>query len=100
MLEYGRIDVSKGFYFSKNDGSDDCIICYYWHFHEINFRFHSEVCDCCHNLMQKAMSFNDVAIVLVKESDHKILFQYMTKDEAIYSSKKCRFDWKKWNIKK
>ena len=42
--------------------------------------------------MQKAMSFNDVAIVLVKESDHKILFQYMTKDEAIYSSKKCRFD--------
>ena len=33
--------------------------------------------------MQKAMSFNDVAIIFVEGSDYKIYFWYMSKDEAI-----------------
>ena len=33
--------------------------------------------------MQKAMSFNDVAIVYVKGSAYRIHFRYMSKDDAI-----------------
>ena len=33
--------------------------------------------------MQKAMSFNNVAIVYVKESAYKINFWYTSKDDAI-----------------
>ena len=33
--------------------------------------------------MQKAMSFNDVAIVSVKISDYRIHFWYMSKDDLI-----------------
>ena len=33
--------------------------------------------------MQKAISFNDVAIVSVEGSAYRILFQYMRKDDAI-----------------
>ena len=33
--------------------------------------------------MQKAISFNDVAIVSVKESDYRINFWCMSKDDAI-----------------
>ena len=33
--------------------------------------------------MQKAMNFNDVAIVSVKESDYRIHFWYMSKNDAI-----------------
>ena len=33
--------------------------------------------------MQKAMSFNDVAIVYVKGSAYRIHFWYMSKDDAI-----------------
>ena len=33
--------------------------------------------------MQKAVSFNDVAIVYVKESAYRIHFWYMSKDDAI-----------------
>ena len=36
-----------------------------------------------HDLMQKAMSFNDVAIVYVKGSAYRIHFCYMSKDAAI-----------------
>ena len=33
--------------------------------------------------MQKAMSFNDVAIVYVKGSAYRIHFWYMSKDDAV-----------------
>ena len=33
--------------------------------------------------MQKAMSFNDVTIVYVKENAYRIHFWYMSKDDAI-----------------
>ena len=33
--------------------------------------------------MQKAMSFNDVAIVFIKGSDYRIHFWYVSKDDAI-----------------
>ena len=36
-----------------------------------------------HDLMQKAMSFNDAAIVYVKGSAYRIHFWYMTKSNAI-----------------
>ena len=37
----------------------------------------------CHDLMQKAISFNDVAIVYVKGSAYRIRFWYMSKDDAV-----------------
>ena len=33
------------------------------------FKYESYLCDGCHDLMQKAINFNDVAIALVKGSD-------------------------------
>ena len=36
-----------------------------------------------HNLMQKAMSFNIVAIAYVKGSAYRIHFWYMSKDDVI-----------------
>ena len=59
------------------------IICRYWYFLEINFRFQPEVCDGSHDLMQKSINFNDVTIVTVKRSDYRVHFLYMSKDEAI-----------------
>ena len=37
----------------------------------------------CHDLMQKVVSFNDVAIVYVKGSAYRIHFWYMSKDNQI-----------------
>ena len=37
----------------------------------------------CHDLLQKAMSFNNVAIVYVKGNAYRIHFWYMSKDDAI-----------------
>ena len=37
-------------------------------------KFQPEVCNGCHDLMQKAMNLNDVTIVTVKENDYRIHF--------------------------
>ena len=66
MLEYERIDVSKRIDVNKTNGSREYVICHYWYFLEISFRFQPKECDGCLDLIQKATSFNDVAIVSVK----------------------------------
>ena len=58
-------------------------ICHYWYFLDKNFNYEKHLCNGCHDLMQKAMSFNDVAIVSIKGSDYRICFWYMSKNDAI-----------------
>ena len=52
-------------------------------FKDIGFKYEPYLCNGSHDLMQKAMSFNDVAIVYVKGSAYRIHFCYMSKDDAI-----------------
>ena len=82
MLEYDRIDVSEGIHVNKTSASKECDICHYWYFKDIGFRYEPYFCNGCHDLMQKAMGFNDVAIVYVKGSVYRIRFEYMSKDNA------------------
>ena len=83
MLEYDRIDILEGIDVNKTSASKECIICHYWYFKGIGFKYERYLCNGCHDLTQKAMSFNDVAIVYVKGSAYRIHFWYMSKDDAI-----------------
>ena len=83
MLEYDRIDISGGIDINKTNKSKECKICHYWYFKDIGFKYEPHLCNGCHGLMQKAVSFNDVAIVYVKGSTYRIHFWYMSKDDAI-----------------
>ena len=88
MLKCDKTDVFKGIDFNKTDGPCKCNICHYWYFLEANFKFQPEVCCCCHDLMQKAMTINDVTNVSVNWNYYGIHFWYMNKDEAINFLKK------------
>ena len=83
MLEYDRIDISKGIDVNKKNISKNCDICHYWYFKDIGLKCEPYLCNGWHDLKQKAMSFNDVAIVYIKESAYWINFWYMSKDDAI-----------------
>ena len=83
MLEYDRIDISEGIDVNKTSASKECDICCYWYFKDIGFKCESYLCNGCRNLTQKAMSFNNNAIVYVKGSAYRIHFWYMRKDDAI-----------------
>ena len=83
MLEYDKIDISEVIDVNKTNASKECDICYYWYFKDNGFKYELPICNGCHDLMQKAMSFNNVAIVYGKESIYRIHFWYMSKDNAI-----------------
>ena len=75
--------MSEGIDVNKTKESHRYIICNYYHFLRVNFRFQVNVCNGCHDMMQKALNFNDVAIVSVKGNDYTIHFWYINKDESI-----------------
>ena len=83
MLEHDRIDISEGIDIDETSNSKEFDICHYWYFLDRNFNYESYLCNGFHDLMQKAMNFNDVAIVSIKGNDYRIHFWYMSKIDAI-----------------
>ena len=63
MLEYDRIDISEGIDVNKTSPSKESVIYHYLYFKDIGFKYEPYLCNGCHDLMQKTMNFNDVAIV-------------------------------------
>ena len=74
MLEYERINISEGIDVNKTNLSKECDICHY---------LSPYLCNGCHDLIQKAASFNNIAIVYIKGNACRIHFWYMSKDDAI-----------------
>ena len=83
MLEYDKIDISEGIDVNKTNLSKECDICHYWYLKDSGFKYEPYLCKGCHDLMQKAMGFNDIAIVYIKKNAYRILFWHMSKDDAI-----------------
>ena len=83
MLEYDRIDISEGIDTNKISASKECNICHYRYFLDKNFNYGPNLCNGCYDLMQKPMSFKNVAIVSNKGNDYRIRSYYISKNDAI-----------------
>ena len=82
-MDCNRIDTTESIDTNKTDGSCECIICHHWYFLAKHFRFQPKVYNGCHDMIQKSMSFNDIAIVTAKRNYYTINFCFMTKNEAV-----------------
>ena len=58
-------------------------ICHFSYFKGIGFKCEKYPCNGCHDLKQKAMSYNNIAIIYVKGNAYRIHFWYMSKNDAI-----------------
>ena len=83
MLEYNRIYISEEIDVNKTDLSKKYDIYHYWYFKDIGFKYEKYLYNGCQDLMQEAMSFNNVAVVYVTGSAYRIHFWYMSKDDAV-----------------
>ena len=72
MVEYNRIDIPEGLDVNKMSASKECDICHYCSFKDIGVKYVPYLCNGCHDLMQKAMSFDYVVIFYVKGSAYRI----------------------------
>ena len=98
MLEYDRIDISEGIDINKTNESKECDIWHYWHFLDKNFKNEPYLCNDYHDLVQKAINFNDVAIVSAKRSDYRTHFWYMSKNDAIIIMKNSNLNEKSGSL--
>ena len=83
MLQCERVDISEGINIDTTNASKECKICYYWYSKDIGFEYESYLCNGCHGFMQKAISFNDIAVIYGKGSACRINFWYMSKYDTI-----------------
>ena len=77
---------------TNTNTSKECHICHYWCFEDIGFKHEPYLCNGCHGLIQKAMNFNDVAIVYVEQNVYRIHFWYMSKDDATSMTNNSNLD--------
>ena len=66
MLEYDRRDFSEGIIVKKKSASKECNTCHYWYFLDKGLKFH--------DLTQKAMNLDDIAIVFAKGNSYRFYF--------------------------
>ena len=83
MLQYERIDVSEGIDLNKSDKSKECMICHYWYFKNIDYKYQANVCNKCHDFSMVVYDLKDFMILNIKGVDYRCYIFNMNKNDAI-----------------
>ena len=83
ILQHERIGVSKGIDFNKSNKSKECIICHYWYFKDIDYKFQPYVCNGSHDISMMAYELKNIAILNVKRVSFRCVLWNMNKNNAI-----------------
>ena len=54
MLQYDRIDVSEGIDINETSESKECMLCHYWYFIDVGYKFQPSACNGCHAVSMMA----------------------------------------------
>ena len=66
MLQYEKIDVSEEIDTYKTSASKECMLCQYWYFKDVGFKFEPHVYNECHDVLMTAYELKVIAILNVK----------------------------------
>ena len=83
MIQYERIDVSEGIDLNKSNKSKECMICHYWFFLDIAYKYEPHICNKYHDKSMMAYELENIAILNVKFVDYRCVLWNMTKNDAI-----------------
>ena len=89
MLQYEKIDVSKGIDINKTSASKKCMLCHYWYFKVVGFKFEPNVCNKCHDLLMTAYELKIIAILNVKDVGYRCILWGISKNEAANFLNNC-----------
>ena len=83
MLYFDRIEVSEGIDINKTSASKECDMFDFWYFLNCSFKFHSNVCNRCHDLLIMSMNLSNVAVLNMKASYCHCIISSIIKNETI-----------------
>ena len=82
MLQYERIDVSEGTNVNKTNASKECMLCHYWYFKDVWFKF-EHVCSKFHDVLMTAYELKNIATLNVKGVNFRCILWGISRDEVI-----------------
>ena len=83
MLLYERVDISEGTDLNKSDKSKEFMICHYWYFKDIGYKYEPYVCNRCHDLLMVVYDLKNFMILNIKGVDYRCYIFNMSKNDAI-----------------
>ena len=83
MLQWEKIDVSEGTDTNKTSESKECILCHYWYFEDVGFKFERHVCNKCIDVLMTACELKNAAVLNVKGVDFRCILWGISRDEAV-----------------
>ena len=83
MIQYEIIDVSEGIDIDKSNKSKECMICHYWYFKDIGYKYEPHVCNKYHELSMMVCDLNDFMILNIKGVDYRSCVLNMSKNDAV-----------------
>ena len=83
MLQYKKIDVSEGIDVEKTGASKECMLCHYWYFKDVGFRFEPHVCNKYDNVFMTAYELKNIAILKLKGIEHRCILWGISRVEAV-----------------
>ena len=84
MLQYIKIDVSEGIDTNKTSASKECMLCHYWYFKDVGFKFELHVCNKCHDVLVTAYELKNIVILSVKGVDFRCILWGISRNEAVH----------------
>ena len=83
MLQYNRIDVSEGIEINKTNKSKEWMLCHYWYFKDLRYKFQPYLCNECHAVSILAYELKSIAILNAKDIDYRCILWDISRDEAV-----------------
>ena len=59
------------------------MICHYWYFKDIGYRFGQSVCNKCHDISLMTYKLENIVMLNVKDVDYRCVLWNMTRNDAI-----------------
>ena len=77
-----KIDFSEGTDTNKTSLSKECMLCHYWYFKEVKFRFEAHLCNKFHDVLMTAYKLKNIVILNVKGAGFRCILWGISRHEA------------------
>ena len=82
MLQYDRIDFSEGTDINKTSESKECMLCHYWYFKDVGYKFQPCVCNACYAVSMMVYESKSIAILNAKGDDYRYIL-FVLEDKGV-----------------
>ena len=70
----------------------ECIICHYWYFKDLGYKFEPYACNRCHDISMMTYGLQSITILNVNGVDYRCVLWNMTRNDAINMLSNSKLD--------